>query len=200
MQLPQGQRRLRLSPNVRPAPFCCPPATLAAYTACSCGRVSVQKLSAGHCWEAALTTSGLYVAMHVMLSQPSMQPHCQTLQVAVHLIDLCHACSPIVNRRNKDGAEGKPAEAGAKKDDKKATKKPAKKGKRGREPSMGSSMPVRAPLPPFLSAERSLIMGSASVNVQSKAKHLGRAAACLLELVGTTCGPAALTIKVIRSL
>ena len=48
-----------------------------------------------------------------------------------------HACSPIVNRRKKDGAEGKLAEAGAKKDDKKAAKKPAKKGKRGREPSNG---------------------------------------------------------------
>lgn len=64
-----------------------------------------------------------------------------------------HACSPIVNRRKKDGAEGKPAEAGAKKDDKKAAKKPAKKGKRGREPSTGTSVPVRASLPPLCRAQ-----------------------------------------------
>ena len=76
-----------------------------------------------------------------------------------------HACSPIVNRRKKDGAEGKLAEAGAKKDDKKPAKKPAKKGKRGREPSTGTSVPVRASLPPFLSAERSFTMCSACVNV-----------------------------------
>ena len=124
-----------------------------------------------------------------MLSQPSMQPHCQTLQVTVHLIDLCHACSPIVNRRKKDGAEGKPAaEAGAKKDDKKAAKKPAKKGKRGRESSSGTSMPVRAPLPPFLSAERSLIMGSASVNVHSEAKHLGMQLPTFWSSLAPCCG------------
>ena len=55
-------------------------------------------------------------------------------------------CSPIVNRRKKDTAEGKPADANAKKDDKKAAKKPCKKGKRGREPSASTSLPV-LPLP-----------------------------------------------------
>ena len=171
---------------MRPAPCCCLPATLTSFTACLCGGFlskSCQRATAG---KLLSQVAGLYIAMHVMPFQPSMQPHCQALQSAVHLMDLCHACSPIVNRRKKDGAEGKPAEAGAKKDDKKAAKKPAKKGKRGREPSTGTSVPVRAPLPPFLSAERSFIMCSACVNVQFEAKHLGREAACLLKLIGTT--------------
>lgn len=47
-----------------------------------------------------------------------------------------------MNRRKKESAEGKPADANAKKDDKKPAKKPCKKGKRGREPSASTSLPV----------------------------------------------------------
>ena len=49
-----------------------------------------------------------------------------------------------MNRRKKDSGDAKSAaDAAGRKDDKKAAKKPAKKGKRGREASTGTSVPVR---------------------------------------------------------
>ncbi len=73
-----------------------------------------------------------------------------------------------MNRRKKDAAEGKPADPNAKKDDKKPAKKPCKKGKRGREPSASTSLPV---------ASSASLQPAPSLTLYTRAQH-----ACLLVL------------------